>query len=420
MNIDDFIETLHNLLPVSVTKNVGKLIIQINYSEGKSKNFQIEEHFINENLNKLNCLNEFEGFILYSSNYCEKLVRIESSIPILRLDKDYEIYDIPNKLFYQCSALSTEYLIFLLNKVLNFESFFDALNVNFRLRRFCLDIENDDFFDLLRFIFHRFRTIKIKSEKNLQIEKFNDLINSFKFHISYNFNLPLVDFKYLDEIQNIRRLIRLKRVKEEDLEPPKRLYIPDLIYYYQMGLSAAHPILKFISYYNIIEYFYEKVFNEDLIYSVRDKITLPDFSYKNDRDLQDLINNIKNKVKLKEGREIFSDITALKLTLMKYIPDLDIIKKQIMEYQENLLEEYKNNVVSFSNGKKVDFYSKDQSEIYKSLAHRIYNTRNSIIHSKEQKKRYTPFHDEKELIKEIPLIRFIAETIILNSSKELI
>lgn len=46
-------------------------------------------------------------------------------------------------------------------------------------------------------------------------------------------------------------------------------------------------------------------------------------------------------------------------------------------------------------------------------------TRNSLVHSKSGKnqERYKLYKDESELQKEIPLVKVIAELIIINSSK---
>ena len=76
---------------------------------------------------------------------------------------------------------------------------------------------------------------------------------------------------------------------------------------------------------------------------------------------------------------------------------------------------------------KVDLIS-DDKEIFEKLANRIYETRTSIIHSKsnelksENKKRfiYSPFKDSEALSKEIPLIKALAEEVIINSAESLI
>ena len=73
--------------------------------------------------------------------------------------------------------------------------------------------------------------------------------------------------------------------------------------------------------------------------------------------------------------------------------------------------------VPFSNGDIVDFNDIANPKIYRKFAARIYKTRNSIVHSKSGEKAvYSPFQDDKSLEMEIPLIRYIAEEIIIKTS----
>jgi hypothetical protein len=82
-----------------------------------------------------------------------------------------------------------------------------------------------------------------------------------------------------------------------------------------------------------------------------------------------------------------------------------------------LLGYYASNKVEFSGGDTIRFNG-DQSEVIKALARRIYKTRNALVHSKDGPKgKYTPFTDDRWLIPEIPLMRFIAEQIIIATSE---
>lgn len=79
----------------------------------------------------------------------------------------------------------------------------------------------------------------------------------------------------------------------------------------------------------------------------------------------------------------------------------------------------------FSKGAKVDLGSTGEKEIYADLKNRIYDTRNAIVHSKASAEidkvnsYYDPFEDAKDLSKEIPLMRAIAEQIIINTAEEI-
>ena len=107
-----------------------------------------------------------------------------------------------------------------------------------------------------------------------------------------------------------------------------------------------------------------------------------------------------------------NELESLMYVLNEYIVIDDL--KDKMDSQE--INYYGNNSVPFSKGTVISW--NDANGVYKTLAKRIYYTRNALIHSKSgrDKERYKPYEDEKELQKEIPLICAIAEMIIINSS----
>ena len=136
--------------------------------------------------------------------------------------------------------------------------------------------------------------------------------------------------------------------------------------------------------------------------------------------------NIEENVDTKVKKNIFDLVTAFiiicegimriyKMRAMKYF-SLD-------EFDPSSISYYKSHEVSFSNGDAIDLSDVSNEKLAKKIAARIYKTRNSLVHSKSNDSRvkergiYHPFADEKELAKEIPLMRIIAESIIINSAK---
>ena len=112
----------------------------------------------------------------------------------------------------------------------------------------------------------------------------------------------------------------------------------------------------------------------------------------------------------------FSEQEGLRLTLAKYV-DLADLKQKLNDYDDTLVTYYKTSPVSFSAAPIVDLGGDDEELIFKNLAGRIYKNRNSIVHSKEsEKSKYTPFRDDKTLVKDVPLIRFISEQVIFATS----
>jgi len=160
----------------------------------------------------------------------------------------------------------------------------------------------------------RVYTVKIESKQSLKISDFVQMLTAFIFHMGYNLDVPLIEIRSLEEFEP-SRISRLRRTRIEDLQPPRRKYISDLVYHYQRALSTDLPVLQFLSFYHIMEYFYDSVYNEDLLNSVRKKITDTGFSYKRDKDLKDLIEIIKRKLKFKEDTFAIREDEALELTL---------------------------------------------------------------------------------------------------------
>ena len=105
--------------------------------------------------------------------------------------------------------------------------------------------------------------------------------------------------------------------------------------------------------------------------------------------------------------------------------DIDELKDRLEFISASSIDYYKSNEVTFSKGSKVDLLSSDEELIYKNLKNRIYKTRNSIVHNKlnedneDENLIYNPFEHEEELKKEIPLMRAIAEQIIIKTAEEI-
>jgi len=394
---------------------------------------------INEIVERLSVLEEEEGNILYNERYFEILVREESlRVPSIFHDEIVK-NDSANGLVYIIAPPSPEYLIFVLLRLSEIAPIRRATDL-FRLRqRFrhyrrrliyaedrgdsSLQEEsefNDDLLFWLPYLFPRVSfTLQIKSERPFDLPKFEKLANAFLFNLGYNLDVALIPQRNLEDLVRWRRITRLRRSSIDEIDAPRREYIPDLVYYYQSAISTDSSLLSFLSYYHIMEYFFERVFDEDLIQRIRDKLTQPSFSYKRDRDIKRLIKEIRKSLQLRDENVTFNEREALRLTLERFL-DVSTLLTQLREYDESLIEYLKTQRVTFSGGSVVDLENNDKVRIVHQITDRIYKTRNAIVHSKEgEKPRYIPFEHDKGLARELPLMRFIAEQIIVGSSKVL-
>jgi hypothetical protein len=274
-----------------------------------------------------------------------------------------------------------------------------------------------DIFDLLRVIFIRLETLKLRSNVRLPLRRFQAATNAFLFHIAYNLDVAYAPQRFFEEIFRRGRISRMRRSTPADLDPPRRLYNEDLVNHYVLAVSTDSPTVQFLSHYHVLEHFFESVFNDELLEQIKYSITQPGFSYKRKKDVAQLVATIKKSLLIRSETITFSESEALRLSITKFI-DMPKLIEQLDEYDPSLIDYYSNSEVPFSSGAKIAFRSGEIERIIKEMGRRIYATRNSLVHSKDgDKVRYTPFKDERSLLMEVPLMRFISEMVILSTSE---
>lgn len=332
-------------------------------------------------------------------------------------DSVVNIEDLENNLVYSLGRPSDQFMLYLIKGAILYGDP-RALARNFigsRMMRLAIEEQHCALDHLKRIVAARM-TLKVTSNTRKTANEFDKLSSAFLFNMTYNTDTALIQQRNFEELLRTGRITRNRRSDIQEIDPPRRTYVPDLIHHYQLAVGTENPMLEFISYYHIIEHFLENVFNEALVEKVRNKLTHPDFSYKRKKDISSLIKEISKAVGTSDERVIFSEKEALYLTLRKYL-DISELVTNLNEYDDSLITYYKLETVKFSGAIQVHLEGNDEDIIYKNLAARIYSNRNSIIHSKESEKaKYTPFADDGILVKEVPLLRFIAERIIFETS----
>lgn len=393
---------------VTVTRRENSIALYASFSEIDLLSSKLSELEIND---ETALFNDFEY---------EVPVREESISPIRRIrEEKIEVNNEENGLKYEFSFASNHYLVWLLNKIKKNLSHrdFKFLNYGYRIDRY-LEEENQikNLIEFVRLSSFRLSTLKILSNKKQTSSQYSKLTHAFLFHIGYNLDVALVPQRLLEEMTRRGRITRMRRSRTEEIDPPRRVYNEDLVQHYLLAVSTENPVIEYLSYYHILEHFYEAVFNDDLLETIKNKITDPGFSYKRKKDIDQLVNTIKRSLQIRSETITFSESEALRLCLLKYtlLPEL---KSKLAEYDESLLNYYKTAKVDFSGGIEVDFESNDRESILAKLAKRIYATRNALVHSKDgDKSKYTPFKDDRVLVKEVPLMRFVAEMVVLAES----
>ena len=416
---EQIIELLSNFVRGEITEEEDRYIVNSKYRSNEIVLFilKTELETISTRLSELNVSDETA---LYGDNNYEIIVREESTVPFRRFREDkIEVNNEDNGVTYELSPASTEYFIWLLAEITQKMSPKDigyGYIPSHRLENLLNENKEASLIKFIQFSSFRILTLKIKSDKQIPLSHYSKLTHAFVFHLGFNLDIALVPQRLLEEIARRGRITRMRRSNPEEIDPPRRIYNEDIVQHYLLAVSTDSPVIEYLSYYHVLEHFYETVYNEDLIESIRTTITNPGFSYKRKKDIGQLIATIKKSLQFRSETITFSEENALRLCLSKYV-SLSELQDKLTNYDETLLDYYKNNKVSFSSGSEVDICNDNDESIIKALTKRIYKTRNALVHSKDgDKSKYTPFKDDRILVREVPLMRFISEMVILSES----
>lgn len=369
---------------------------------------------------ELATLDIHEETALVSESAYEIIVREETKIPFRRLRNDkIEVENVEGGLRYELSPPSDAYLVWLLVQMrrnLDPGDMRSGLFFGPRMERWLEEKDQPSPLEYIRISSFRWLTLKISSDRRTTAALFSRYTHAFLFHVGYNLDVALVPQRLLEEIVRHGRISRMRRSKIEDLDPPRRMYNEDLVQHYLLAVSTENPVIEYLSYYHIFEHFFEAVFNEDLVESIKTRITDPGFSYKRKKDINQLIATIRKSLQIRSETIAFSEAEALRLCISRFVELGDLCAK-LDEYDDTLVEFYRTNEVAFANAPAVDLRGVDIEESVRKLAKRIYATRNALVHSKEgERGKYTPFRDDRVLVKEVPLLRFASEMVILCES----
>ena len=208
------------------------------------------------------------------------------------------------------------------------------------------------------------------------------LCTSFCFVSGYNLGRTLLPINTLDDLSDTSAVRRLRRGTTEEMEPPRRKYINELVYFYARGNSGETLDYQYLSYYHVLEYFFEKIYSDNMVAKMRFELTRPDFSYKRDRDLLNFEKTMRKTFKDLYSSSGVNEIEALNLTLKKYVPDLSKLRDGLNEVSGTIVNYIKTADTPYSTSK-IDMDAPDTTGIYTAMTNRIYATRNAIAHSKE-------------------------------------
>lgn len=367
-----------------------------------------------------------KGANIVNEKYYETPISLKNGVfpSLIRYDRivGKEYNDNENNLTYKINSPSKQFWL----KIIELKV---KSNNNMMVRRLSIFedefkfkncISENDIFELLKVLYRSYVTLQIFSLYDYKETEFSNLAEAFIFNLNYNTDIGITKAYDLEKIRERRIESRFRHESMEKIDTPKRIYKKELVEQYNMASITEEPFIKYLCYYHVLEHFYEAVYKEDLVKTIKERLTFPGFSTKKESEIIKLIDIIKDKIKY--DRESFdgNELEALELVIKKYVK-IETIKDEIKSINPTLIDYYNKEKVKFSKGVPVNF--NDIDNLYKNIAKRIYFTRNALVHyksnnfSENERGIYRPFNDREELLKEIPLIRILAENVIINDAE---
>lgn len=416
MTINEFKEIIKIFFSSSLFDiTIDKSVLKINYT-GTNKVFTLSEQELNNINDRLQENKSDNCFDLFYNDNEYEVILVSDSVRYLR-EENLSVEDHVNHIKYEFGAVSKELVLSLLlnmgtslNTIINRRS---SISMMYRLE----GVESTNILGLFSEVFLKYNSLRITTSNAVSLDRMKTYAQSYTYSYMYNKQMSMSLFNEIQYGSNLR--MRIIRAKEDKFDSPKKTYNAELLAYYNEAISSTILSHQYLSFYHILEYFYEKIFSEDQIKKAREIITDVSFSYKREKDMEKLIKAIQQKTMDKEVS--INEKGALFLLIQKHIKQDDLKTRLIERNGEEFLNVL-NNKVSFSDGNPIIF-SEDGSQFINTLTERIYKTRNSIVHSKEsfadgkKNNKYKRIKDDKELLQEIALIQVMAEIMINEDSK---
>lgn len=251
-------------------------------------------------IRELDEVNSEGGIVLFNNNSYEVLVKAETRMFI---NREISQSDPVNQIEYRVDKPSDRYLIFLLYSLYsqNVPRIMRTSLNSYRLMHLRHDPENQPLFDnvllLLKELTFRINTLQIKSDGVRRKTEYEQLVYAFLFNLGYSTDSIIQPLRFIDEFIQSYRLIRFRRSSTKELDAPRRLYDRELVLHYQKGVASESIDHEYLSFYHVLEYFFERIYNEDIFSSIRLELTKPGFSYKRSKDISSLVLLIQKKLK---------------------------------------------------------------------------------------------------------------------------
>lgn len=196
-----------------------------------------------------------------------------------------------------------------------------------------------------------------------------------------------------------------------ELPFPRASLNPDIVRFYIRGAAADDAVTQFLAFYQVSEYFFVRVTDEQLYGKLSRRINDSRFTTTPthlDRIIHDVL----------EHDRVTDETEMLKAVIGKYVDERDLI--EFITAYEEFLEEKHFTKKRWILGKELQV-SLQPGHVFGSVARRVKHIRNALVHSSDRHER-TVRHipqsaDSEKLIEvEVPLIKHLSERVIIATA----
>jgi len=268
----------------------------------------------------------------------------------------------------------------------------------------------------MRSVLHRPLTIRVY---NLQastpedaLKRSSPIVDGCLFELSYLTNITLtLEEEWPRQRPRVRPFQFGDTFGGNELPLPQVVFNQDVVRFYQRGMSTDDPVNQFLSFYHVLEYYFVAVSDEQLYQKLSRRLNDPKFSATSsnlDRMIQDTLDHKRET----------DETEMLKLVLSKFVDEAELI--EFIEAYEEYLDDrmYSKKKSVFGESVEVRLVA---GHVIGNLAKRIKIIRNALVHSSdryERQQRYVPTAKAEDMIRrEIPLMKYLAEKVVIASAK---
>ncbi len=248
-------------------------------------------------------------------------------------------------------------------------------------------------------------------------ERLVDMANAFLFETDLKTGIAFALARSKTGKKEVRKVFAEDdKATAADVHFPKYVYPQDAMALYWYARSAVGmPLLQFLAFYQVIEYFFATYSQEEVRARVRNVLKDPAFTPEKDSDLTRLLSVIRPGAKGGYGDEK----SQLRDTVNACISADDM--RRVLTKTDARKEYFSKPKTPFSRNR-ISLGDRDV-DVRKEVAERIYEIRCSIVHTKsgaeeERLPILLPFTPEADsLWPDIALVRFVAKQVLIASGR---